>query len=103
MITKRITFFVALCACSTMLTAAPLSIDDESFGVFYESPMNSNKGLVLYLSNKNCIGSYRITNNDIVVATGEINTRGPEKVIHFGTTKFRVDCGPQQSLVISRE
>jgi len=97
------TLFIALCLMSNLLNAAPLSIDDESFGVFYETPMNTNKGLVLYISNKNCVGAYRIANNDIVIATGDINARGPEKVIHFGTTNFRLDCGPQQSLVVTRE
>jgi len=88
---------------SSMAIAAPISVDDESFGVFYETPMNTNKGLVLYISNKNCFGSYRIANNEIVIATGDINARGPEKTIPFGTTRFRVDCGPLQSLLITRE
>ena len=100
---RKILLSLALFAISNSLVAAPVSIDDESFGIFYESPMNTNKGLVLYITNKNCIGSYRIANTDIVIANGEINGRGPEKTIPFGTTRFRVDCGPQQSLVITRE
>lgn len=100
---SRWIFFIVLGLMSHTLLAAPLSIDDESFGVFYESPMNTNKGLILYVSNKSCVGTYRIANNDIVIANGSVNARGPEKIIHFGTTKFRVDCGPLQSLIITRE
>ena len=96
-------FLIALGLMSNTLFAAPLSIDDESFGVFYESPMNTNKGLILYISNKNCVGSYQVANNEIIIANGSVNARGPEKIIHFGTTKFRIDCGPLQSLVITRE
>jgi len=99
---KPVAFF-ALSLISTLVAGESMSIDDESFGVFYESPMNTNKGLILYISNKNCFGSYRIANNELVIGNGDINARGPEKVIPFGTTKFRVDCGPQQSLVLTRE
>jgi len=80
-----------------------IQIDDNSFGVFYESPMNTDKGLVLYVSNNNCIGKYRITTNELVVANGEVNARGPAKIIHFGNAKFRLDCGPQQALTLIRE
>ena len=100
---SRCILFIVLGLMSNTLLAAPISIDDESFGVFYESPMNSNKGLILYISNKNCVGSYQVANNEIVIANGSINARGPEKIIHFGTTRFRVDCGPLQSLVITRQ
>ncbi len=109
MIQNKILLFIILALVGTfttavtVATAAPVSIDDESFGVFYESPMNTNKGLVLYISNKNCFGTYRIASNELVIANGDINARGPEKVIPFGTTRFRVDCGPQQSLLITRE
>jgi hypothetical protein len=99
---KLFTTFALLTVCA-VATAESMSIDDESFGVFYETPMNTNKGLILYISNKNCFGNYRVANNELVIGNGEINARGPEKVIPFGTTKFRVDCGPQQSLVLSRE
>lgn len=88
---------------SSLAVAEGISIDDESFGVFYESPMNSNKGLILYISNKNCFGSYRIANNEQVIASGDVNARGPEKTIQFGTARFQIDCGPLQSLVITRK
>lgn len=88
---------------SSQALADSITIDDESFGVFYESPMNTNKGLILYISNKNCFGSYRIANNEQVIATGDVNARGPEKTIQFGTARFRIDCGPLQSLVITRK
>lgn len=88
---------------SSLAFAEAISIDDESFGVFYESPMNSNKGLILYISNKNCFGSYRIANNEQVIASGDVNARGPEKTVQFGTARFRIDCGPLQSLVITRK
>ena len=99
---KRFAFIAVSFAC-TVAAAESVSIDDESFGVFYETPMNTNKGLVLYISNKNCYGSYRIANGELVIASGDINARGPEKTIPFGTTKFRVDCGPMQSLLITRQ
>ena len=95
--------FLLLAILNSAVLAESVSIDDESFGVFYESPMNTDKGLVLYISNKNCFGSYRIANNELVIASGDVNARGPEKTIPFGTTRFRLDCGPQQSLLITRQ
>lgn len=103
MMRDKLLLLILLCLINTATIAAPVTIDDESFGVFYESPMNTNKGLVLYISNKNCFGSYRIASNELVIGNGDINARGPEKIIPFGTTRFRIDCGPQQSLVITRE
>jgi hypothetical protein len=88
---------------SSTAFAESVSIDDESFGVFYENPMNTDKGLVLYISNKNCFGSYRIARNELLIGNGDINARGPEKIIPFGTARFRLDCGPQQSLLITRQ
>jgi hypothetical protein len=101
--TFRLLAYAVFSFTCSVAAAEPVSIDDESFGVFYETPMNTNKGLVLYIRNKNCFGSYSVSNNDLVIATGDINSRGPEKIIPFGTAKFRVDCGPQQSIVINRE
>ena len=95
--------FLLLMAFSIAVFAESVSIDDESFGVFYESPMNTDKGLVLYISNKNCFGSYRVANNELVIAQGDVNARGPEKTIPFGTARFKLDCGPQQSLLITRQ
>ncbi|HEY5604352.1 MAG TPA: hypothetical protein VIM41_14720 [Gammaproteobacteria bacterium] len=80
-----------------------MTVDDNSFSVFYESPMNADKGLILYISNNNCTGSYRITTNDLVIASGEINGRGPSKLVHFGNVRLRVDCGPAQVLTLTPE
>ena len=99
----NISLFILLSGLSATIYAEDISVDDESFGVFYESPMNTNKGLVLYISNKNCFGSYRIANNELIIASGDVNARGPEKLVQFGTARFKLDCGPQQSLVITRE
>ena len=99
----QVLLLVVFVTLSSHAIAGSITIDDESFGVFYESPMNSNKGLILYISNKNCFGSYRITNNELVIASGDVNARGPEKTIQFGTARFEIDCGPLQSLVITRK
>jgi len=88
---------------SRVYAAEKIKIDDESFGVIYETPMNTIKGLILYINNNKCVGSYRIANNDFVVANGEINARGPNKHIILGTARFNIDCGPSQSLVLNRE
>ena len=103
--TTRVLLCLVLLSLTCVTTSAgeATTIDDESFGVFYENPMNNNRGLILYISAKNCVGSYRVINNEIVLASGNINGRGPEKTIPFGTTKFRIDCGPLQSLVVTRE
>lgn len=80
-----------------------INIDDDSFGVFYEHPMNSDKGLILYINNSNCMGKYRIANNELIIAEGEINAKGPSKGIYLGSTKLRVDCGVQHGMKITRE
>ena len=103
MMRDKFLLFILLCLTTSATIATPVTIDDESFGVFYENPMNTDKGLVLYIRNKNCFGSYRIVRNELVIGSGDINVRGSEKIIPFGTTRFRLDCGPQQSLVITRE
>jgi len=83
--------------------AAKVSIEDDSFGVVYENPGNTNKGLILFISNSKCVGSYRIANNELVIASGDINARGPSKLVILGTAKFNIDCGPMQSLVLMRQ
>ena len=90
---------------SSVYAADSINIDDDSFAVIYESPMNSDKGLILFIRNSKCIGSYRITNSnsDLIIAQGDINTRGPEKTIYLGQAKLRVDCGPLQSLTVTRQ
>jgi len=83
--------------------ASKVSIDDDSFGVLYESPAQGNKGLILFISNSKCIGSYHVATQERVIASGELNARGPNKHITLGTAKFNVDCGPLQSLLLIRE
>ena len=96
-------FFTVAFTTTNALAAAKVSIEDDSFGVVYENPGNTNKGLILFMSNSKCIGSYRIANNELVIANGNINARGPNKHITLGTAKFNVDCGPMQSLVLTRQ
>ncbi|MCI0508075.1 MAG: hypothetical protein L0Z73_18500 [Gammaproteobacteria bacterium] len=65
--------------------------------------MSADKGLILYISNSSCVGSYCIATHELVIATGEINGKEPAKLIHFRQSKIRVDCGPQQSLILIQE
>ena len=90
---------------STVHAADTINIDDDSFAVIYESPMNSDKGLIMFISNSKCVGSYRIanSNSDFIIAQGDINARGPKKTIHLGQAKLLVDCGPIQSLTVTRQ
>ena len=92
-----------MAASDALSTGLTLTIDQESFGVFYENPTFTDKGLILFIDNDKCVAKYRVVHNEVVVGSGQINTRAREKIIPFGTTTLRIECGSLNALTITRQ
>jgi hypothetical protein len=80
-----------------------VTVEHEGFGVIYESPTFSDRGLILYVDNNRCVAQYRIVRNEIVVGNGQLNVRTKEKQIPFGTAILRFECDLSNALVITRQ
>lgn len=84
-------------------TGQQLSIAHESFGVLYESPTFTNKGLILFVDNDRCVAKYRVVLDEIVIGSGQLNVRAKDRLVPFGTTTLRFVCGTANELLITRQ
>ncbi|MGD8568395.1 MAG: hypothetical protein PVJ39_09930 [Gammaproteobacteria bacterium] len=94
----------SLAAATDLLsTGQKTTIEHESFGVLYESPTFTNKGLILFVDNDRCVAKYRVVLDEIVIGSGQLNARAKERLVPFGITTLRFDCDMANALVITRE
>jgi hypothetical protein len=90
-------------ATDPLTTGQELEVEHESFGVLYESPTFTNKGLILFVDNDRCVAKYRVVLGEIVIGSGQLNVRAKERLVPFGTATLRFACDMTNALVITRE